>query len=423
MILDAKVEAGALSFFKLESFFKKIGQRDSVISLVQGYIMLNAQMNPIDTVVSPTPHELYWHDFRINSKGERLISIKQAVPLDLSKLTGNVSDTNVLCDIDVIQILDDNNKLIYAWRATDKLDPSVFQLKESVATKPFAKKKKNADVINWSHLTGTVWDYDDNFLYSFRFVGIGKVSRKDGSVLWHLDFKDLPQVINGDTMRCYFQHDLNLLYHNDTSAFYSLYSLGSISYPISHGVVFELDKRTNKIVSFKNYFPKSLHRTDGQGSFDIDKNGDYVFSYGIYDHSKTASRFIDEIEYGSVRGVTGILQIEIGNICYKVHKLKNREAPPRPQIILLGDSLVAIGDMSDWRWYEVEGGTPKSINFCGSSISFLPKPGHTYIVEGKFGVGYAVSYPFDVSSSRPIIFYVVMALITVLILVSFYKKV
>lgn len=395
-MIDAKTEAGYLSFFKLVSLLHDTGY----IKLdVQGYMLLNEKMEPVDTVGTTTKHaHPYWHDFRINSKGERLMDIQVNTALDLRKTTHNPADSAIGSCIDVIQVLDSNNKIVFNWVTTDNLDPNVFQYEASLKTKPFARNKNSKeDLINWSHLTTAIWDYDDNILYALRFIGIGKINRQTGKLMWHIDYNDLPVISGNDTIRWHFPHDYKLLYDNGNSAVYSLYSLGDETFPQPCAVIFEQDKKTSQIKLIKYFYPKKNYRAIGQGSFQYLPGGEYVLSYGFYPYDSTdEGNFTDAFEYGKNDLLFNVYQMPRFIQTYRVLKLENWPRPPRPSIEYKNGKLFAVGSPTNYRWYKLEGEKFTEPRRAGEGNSITPEWGATYCVEAPYGMGYSVSRVFTV---------------------------
>ena len=409
-LLDAKVEHGNLSFFKLQGFTKN----DSIASKpIDGYIVLNKNMDPIDTVSCKIhAQSSYWHDFRINERGERLVDFKIFDVLDLRTVTGQKGDSAVKSQIDFIHILDSANNVIFSWKATDHLDPKVFQFYETLHNKSFIYSSSDGPYIDWSHLTSAIWDYDGNILYSFRWVGIGKISRKDGHLIWHIDYKDLPIISGNDTIEWYSPHDLNLLYDNDTASVYSIFSCGRFSRPM-HGfkdsvttknarvVIFEINKKTNKIKLVRYLDPNLRYVAKGQGGCDYQDEANYLISYGQGHCGKQyvdANNFSDAFEWRH-DGIISIFQMPRYVGTWKVHQLTSWPVPSRPKIIFVNKSLHAEGVMTDWTWYKMTGKNNMDASMAGKGETLTPEHGATYCVVGKYGVGYCVSLPFKVEES------------------------
>ena len=147
-VFDPKVDCGQFSFFK-ELTLTKIGQEKAADGA--GYIILNKQMEPIDTVKSTGKSALYYHDFRSNSKHERLVDIKTDTVLDLRKASGDEKDSTVRSRFDILEILNANNQVIFSWNPLKHLDPNIFQFKESLKSRSFSASDHEA--IEWSRLT------------------------------------------------------------------------------------------------------------------------------------------------------------------------------------------------------------------------------------------------------------------------------
>jgi len=76
----------------------------------------------------------------------------------------------------------------------------------------------------------------------------------------------------------------------------------------------------------------------------------------------------------------------------KVHKLEDGR-PPRPAVKRKKDTLLAIGEMTNWIWYELKGSNKEIVNKAGEGNSFVPASSGTYCVAGKYGVGYSCFTP------------------------------
>ena len=408
-LLDAKIEHGYLSFYKSQAI---LNDHDSVISkLVAGYILLNKRMEPIDTIsCNINGMYIYWHDFRINSKGERLVDYQMREFLDLRSLTGDRTDNAVLSQTDLIEVLDSTNKIIFSWKATDHLDPTVFQYTETLHKKSFVHNSSNREVLDWSHLTSAIWDYDGNILYSMRWIGIGKISRKDGHVIWHIDFKDLPIVSGIDTIQWYSPHDFNFLHTNDTSAIYSIYSCGQMhdfadsnKSKNGRGVIFELDIRTNKIKLLRYLNPSFQYITQGQGGCDYQDSGNYLISYGqgIADEQNVNNEnYCSAFEWRKNDSIFTIYQLPRYVGAFKVHELHDWPLPLRPEIIFENNVLEASGEMNEWTWYKMTGPGGRNPIKVGKGKTLVPEIGYTYCVVGKYGMGYCVSLPYGVKGNN-----------------------
>jgi hypothetical protein len=406
-LIDAKLEGGYFSFYKIISHQQRgIGQL--IAPEFAGYILLNKQMEPVDTIKSNVKRtNLYYHDMRINAQGERLVDLRKDLFLDLRDFSDDLKDSAVHCEIDHIQIWDKNNKKLFSWNPLEHVNSDLFNYKQILKQRAFASS--NSDLIEWTRLTSATWDYDGNMLYSMKNTGIGKISRAYGHIMWHIDYTDIPIISGKDTLKWYGQHDFNYLYDNDSTATYSLYSIGrkkdseldTLIY--SQGVIFEVNKTTNipKLVKYIN--PQFKYAGNGQGNIDYYKNGDYVMGYGSYDTPNDLDSYYEpDFEYFDKTTNTHTLyEFPKNNRCYKAHRLDNWPRPPRPVIVKKGDRLVVVGDMTDWVWYQLDGPDKTDIVKVGTGTSIDPNRGGSFCVEGKYGMGYAVSKVYTFYKNSP----------------------
>ena len=396
-LMDAKMEHGYLSYFK-STFKFKMKSLTLLSNDISGYILLNKKYEPVDTVtkLEPKAHFFDWHDLRINKNGDRLLSVKVSSKLDLRDQTGNPADSAVFSDIDIIKVLNKDNAPIFSWNVVKKLDPTGFKFNEVLRSRTTPQLNSD-DGIDWTNLTSLAWDYDGNILYSLRFIGIGKISIKDGTLLWHLDYKDMPVVSGKDTLQWYYPQNLNLISENDTFATYSIYSLGSAEYPKAQAVLFEINKKTNSIIPIDYITPKINFRGEGNGGFEYEGKGNYIFSYGIYDAGKSSAGNKYEIQYTRNRNNTTLYKVPDKISVDKVHEIKDWPRPPRPVISVKNNMLQVEGDWKNLVWYKLDGPVLQNVTLEGTGQSIKPKPGATYCVEAPYGIGNVVSKAFKVA--------------------------
>ncbi len=392
--IDAKVEAGYFSFYKIISQ-QAIGVGQLVAPDFAGYILLNDRYEPVDTVSSRDKgFNMYFHDVRLGKNGERMVDMKQTTFLDLRQYTNEEKDSAVHCNVDYINILDPDNNTIYVWDPLKHLDPELFDFKQTLASKAFATR--HADILEWTRLTSALWDYDGNILYAMKQIGLGKVSKKDGKVIWQINNKDMPVVSGKDTIEWFAPHDFNLLSDNKKSVTYSLFSNG-FGKKVASGVVFEMDKVTNKIKLVKSIKVKTpSYVADGQGNIDYRANGDYSMGYGFFEKSDTTANmgYRNVFEYQKTNGKFGVYQLPQWIYVYKARLLDNWPKPQRPVIERAGDSLIVTGYSTDLTWYQLSGDNNRKIKKVANGKSIKPEKGVTYCVEGRYGIGFSVSRVF-----------------------------
>ncbi len=391
-LIDAKVHAGHFSLYKIRSKQAKgIGQL--VDPEFAGYVLLNEKMEITDTVRSKLNGlNMYFHDLRLNERNERMVDTKKSIYLNLTSYTCNAKDTAVHCNVDYIQILDTNNNLLFNWDPMKHLDPNIFQFKETLKGRAFASR--HAEIVEWTRLTSALWDYDGNILYAMKKIGIGKFSRTDGHIMWQINYSDLPIVSGKDTIEWFDPHDFNLLHDNGSTVTYSIYSNGEGNKP-ARGVLFDMDKKTQRVTLVKYIDLKTRYLADGQGNMDYSPNGDYAVGYGFFEKSDTSTtkNYRPVLEYSRHDGSYGVYQLPKCIYTYKAHLLQNWPKPPRPVIVKESVLLKAIGEFQDYTWYKLSGKDNLAIEKAGQGNSIKAEKGATYCVEGKYGIGFSVSRP------------------------------
>jgi hypothetical protein len=392
-VIDAKEDGEYFSFYKILSQ-QQIGVGQLVAPEFAGYILLNKNYEPVDTVSSKVAgFNMYFHDLRLGKNGERMVDMKKNLLLDLRRYTGNAKDSAVNCNVDYIQILDTNNNVIFSWDPLKNLDPALFSMEETLKSKAFATR--HADVLEWTRLTSALWDYDGNILYAMKKIGIGKVSRTTGKVIWQINNNSMPLVSGNDTLEWFEPHDLNMLYQTPKTVVYSLYSNGSGNKP-ARGVIFEIDKKNNRPRLIKYIPPKTNYKADGQGNIDYLPNGDYAIGYGFFEKTDTSTttNYRNVFEYQKANGQFGVYQLPKHIYTYKAHLLYHRSPPPQPTITVTGNTLTAHGSSHNFTWYQLSGKDNRTIHLVGKGSSITATPGYTYCVEEPFGFGFSVSAPY-----------------------------
>lgn len=406
MLMDVRIVGGYFSFYKILS---NPGINDGPLMNCEfaGYLLLNNKMEAVDTVKSSDAiRNLYFHDLSINSKGEKLVNLRKDTYLDLRDYSNDYRDTAVHCNVDYLQILDPvSDTITFNWNPLDHIHGNLFQFKEILKERAWGTGK--ASVIEWTRLTSAQFDYDGNIIYDMKKIGLGKISREHGGVMWQITYRDIPMVAGTDTIRWYNPHDFNFLWEDDTSATYSVFSNGTKLSERGHqelacGVVFQMHKTTRAIKLIKVLWPRKKYVGDGQGNISYSKSGDYVMGYGNFDQGTVPNDgFEPNLEYGQDSVVKGIYEFPKYNRTYKAHLLGNFPRPPRPGIIIKGDKLLAVGDFTDWVWYELSGDFYSEVKVIGKGPTVNYEKGKNYCVEGKYGIGYSVSKRFNGSVNEP----------------------
>ena len=367
------------------TFFKNWQLNEN--SFDEGYIICNKRMEPVDTA-RRRDLPLNTHDFRINEKGEKLIVVRLDTVLNISSMTGNPGDTAHKALVDVIEIFDSANHLAFRWNAEEKLGVNAVYLDYAWLN----SRSSRLGYADWSHANSVSWDFDGNILYGFRHIGVGKISRKDGHVIWHIDRNKMPYIAGSDTLAFYLQHGFEKVADEDGHNRYTLFSNGDSRHPLSYGLEFTVDQQNNALHVVSKKMPSVKVISNVGGNYEIEPNGDYNLSYGGNTDVTTRTRIFFEYSnakdelYATYRSGRRLMS-------YGVHLLVEFR-PPRPTVTNKDGELIGEGDMNEWIWYELNGADNTIVQQVAYGAVFKPANPGVYCVAGKYGIGWSVSKPF-----------------------------
>ena len=380
---DARFQRGRFTFSRVK---KELGKNKGSTGGVAGYIICNQKMEALDTATSIPVNTIDPHDFRINEKGERLLMTNIDTVLDISKASGNPADSAVKSSVSIIEVMDSTNKLMFRWNSAAVLGANTMYYPE-IGTRTYFKQNH----LDWSHATAALWDIDGDILYSLRYVGVGKISHRDGHVIWRVDRRDMPLVTGTDTFEFYSQHDLEAISDTGEYSYYSLFSDGKLPDRIASGVTFRVNKLSHEIKPVNKFLPDEPVFSGGAGNYEVYENGGYLLSYGQYPLKDSTEKYHFFMEFRDGHGrIRTKYQLPALLFTYKVHKVTN-ERPPRPVITESKSTLQAVGDMNNWVWYRLSGPNNTLTEKVSEGETFTPKEYGWYCVAGKYGIGWSVS--------------------------------
>ena len=351
--------------------------------LASGYVLCNSGLKAVDTLKS-RQLPLNLHCIAINAQKEKLVMLQLDTMFNIKPAKGLVKAL-----VDIIAIYDSTNALIFEWNPVKVLGLDAVNPKYAHAP----STSVGADIADWSHGNSLSWDFDGNILYSFRHIGVGKISRLDGHVIWRLDSKKVDTDNPKDSMACYLQHDIEPVKSEGGYTFYSLFSDGDGDHPKSFGLLFKVNSTTGAAKFVSRRYSASNIASTGAGNYDVDARGNYILSYGIApDNSNAATHTFCEM--GQSDGhIVATYSLPKNVFAFKVLKLK-RPAPARPTISRKNNALTAHGYNRNWVWYQLTGVNNSVVTKAGTGAEFKPSTNGTYCVAGKLGAGYAVSEVF-----------------------------
>ena len=386
-LIDASVQNGKMSFFALIDTKEENGG----LGRKQGYLFCDKSMMITDTFTTQE-RAIDGHDFKTSESGEKLYFLPQEATVDMSSLTHDGQDKVVKAFFEEIQIADKKGKVVFRWNPIEKLGLDASYLPYRFVEALIS----NRNQYGWSHGNSLAWDEDGNILYSFKNIGIGKISRTDGHIIWQIDRKKQKINKHSDELPIYLQHSLQWVKDADGSSHYTVLSNGDSLHPYCmayHFTVKVVDGNTVVKVIKKVKPADDLPNTLGGGNYDENANGKYVFNYGAY-WAKDTMVGRPVFEYGDKAKLLSQYTVPFTIICFKVHTYDNQR-PPRPQITAASNVLTATG-LKNYKWFKLSGKDLTKVTEVGAGAIYKAVEKGTYCVTAKYGIGCSVSEPFEV---------------------------
>jgi len=193
-------EGNLLQDFRFQQEVKQLTFYMSVTSpenSFSAYFFCDTHFVCLDTFTG-TNMNIDGHDLRTNSKGERLFMTVVDTLIDISGYSGKRADTAALVTIQKIQVSDSHGTLLFSWNPLEHIPISDYQKhqEQNIFTKGW----------DWSHGNSVSFTHDGNIIYSFRRLGVGKINRQTGKLLWKLGGKT-PTLSFPEGSEFYRQHD------------------------------------------------------------------------------------------------------------------------------------------------------------------------------------------------------------------------
>jgi hypothetical protein len=337
----------------------------------------------------------YGSGYYNNNQIENLTILRRDTIMDWRKVSGKDCDSTIDNEFGLIRILDTRNNVTWSWNPLEHVNLNLLQAEEKLSQLPYPPDPGELRDIRWLKISSVGWDHDGDILYGIENVGIGKISRKDGHIIWQINYSE-PYVQGHDTISCYSPYDFKLIYDDVIRSVYSFYERGISEKLNARGVVFEQNKKTQKLKLVRYITPKVNYSSNGHGGFDYDYlSGNFTLDYGVFEHTDTgASGFWTAFEYGRNDTTYAIYRIPKWNYPFGVHRLENFPSPPRPTIVQHGTMLEASVATNKSTWYKLEGKGNTTITQVGTGSAFKCEKKTTYCVACPYGAGYTVSRPY-----------------------------
>jgi hypothetical protein len=384
-ITNAAEQHGEITF--ANAIFKKYINGSA--GMQQAYLMCNHAMELVDTFFKPG-REIDGHDFALNDSGEKLYFLSCDTLVDMRGFWGNKSDSLVSIRYERIEIADKKGKTIFRWNPIEN-----FGIEGMYKPYIFEKSVMN-NVVNlgWSHGNSLRWDLDGNILYSFKYIGIGKLSRADGHFMWRIDRNNQKPYAESDSLPIFLQHDLNVVKHLNGINTYTVLSNGDSLHPHCTGYQFVItgEGGNARLKIIKSFTATGNIPETGAGNYDVQSNGNYLINYGIYKGDTSGNHILFECRDKTDKLLSQYTVMPYG-FCYRVHQINNWR-PPRPVVRRKNGTLIAANGENNGTWYKLSGRELKTVTVAGAGSKLAAPEDGYYCLAVPYGIGYAVSVPF-----------------------------
>lgn len=319
------------------------------------------------------------HDFQVNSRGERLYMILSDTTLDLSSYSKNPADTAMLVTSQMIVIDDKNGKRIFRWNPLEHIavSESFRKYNDLFDNNPYTKGW------DWQHGNSAAFTHDGNIAYSFRFLGVGKINRNTGKIMWKLGGKHptIPVPKGGEY---YLQHDFREI----APDVYSVFSNGGKGDRPCRALVYRVNEETLKAELVRKYEPANPVLSISLGSYQTLDNGLCVINFGKYASLEPRQSMFEIID------TAGAVWAEYAspslNFAYKVQYVTDLKLL-QPVISETAGVLSISGLNYSVFWYRLNG---SALEKAGSGFTYKPDQPGTFLAITKAGSGWFVSKPY-----------------------------
>ena len=377
-LLDARIQKETGNFTYLGSY---------PFQLYGSIAFDTATLLPLDTVVkyhynnaNIMIQHIDLHDFQVDANGNKLLSNQVKKIIDVACLSGNTPSDKRLAVINEIIILDKKDSIIFKWDPLEHLSPCEMNWEYRNSS------LKYDGMINWSHINAARFANDGNILYSLRHIGLGKINRKTGEIMWKLGGKDSSAIPLDEKDQYYLQHD----FYQAKDGKYYVFSNGDSAHQFLEGIVYDIDEKNKKAVVVNRYRPKPDIFSKALGSYECDK-GICLINFGMYIPSKKDS-ILQPMAHILVNDeLAAIISAPKMNFSYQIHQTKWSALQRRPSVTVKKNKLYSDTKtgLSNYTWYKIDG---QKAEKAGTGTTFTPLVSGKYVVEAEQGSGFLKSY-------------------------------
>lgn len=321
------------------------------------------------------------HEYQVDKAGNKLFANKIRKKIDARCLSGLEKDSVRIGVINEILIVNKDDSVLLQWDPLEHL--SVCEMNWAYKDVDFTY----GNAINWSHANSIRFANDGNIIYSLRHVGMGKINRKTGEIMWKLGGKDtLNSIRLADTANYYLQHD----FLQQEGGLYTVFSNGDDQHPYLEVLTYKIDEENKTAELVSRYKPEPNIYSNAMGSYEC-KGDTCIVNFGVY-IQKTPEKTQEMGKIWVGKKLVATLAAPPGNFAYKVLQTKWNAAQRRPKVSLLKGGMLranSLDGLHDYTWYKIEGNNAIPV---GSGKIFTPTVSGKYVVEAQQGTGLFRSY-------------------------------
>jgi hypothetical protein len=250
------------------------GQMSFFSYLDQKFFIMDSTFQVTDTLVTANGFDADPHDMLITEDNHRFIMATETRTMNLSGYLwfgtnhNQPGSTNAQVQGTVIQEFDENNNLIWEWKAHDHFafgDVAEIWL-------------RNPNVVDWTHANAIEQDYDGNILLSQRhFNEITKIDHLNGNIKWRFGGKNNQFIFSNDPLGFTGQHDIR----RQANGHISFLDNGQYNLITSaRGVEYSINELAHTASLVWEYIPDTGVFSNSLGSHRMSQQGKHLIDFG-----------------------------------------------------------------------------------------------------------------------------------------------
>jgi hypothetical protein len=229
------------------------------------YILIDNELNPIDTFKMGNGYQADMHEFLLLKNGHSFMIASDRQNMDMSSYVVDGRKETTVTGA-VIQELDENKQVIFEWRTWDhfKITDSYEDLTNST--------------IDYAHCNSIDADTDTSIILSSRNLNeITRINKNTGALIWRMGGKNNQFQFINETRQFAGQHSVDML-DNGNIIFYDN---GVNRVPeYSRGVEYQTDLKNKKVTLFNEFIHSTGKYVNVMGNIERLSNGNTLIYWG-----------------------------------------------------------------------------------------------------------------------------------------------